>query len=132
MGRSSYRQKVSGWRNRLAPEDSQTATCFSSLSSCSIEKVELRFEFGAQELSNDVFNGIVRRRENRLWYMANQTDGTAKPKITTIQTDGIRMPLPFEQVFSSSPLLSTIRAGLSLFKGVQITVDATLQHHNPL
>ena len=48
----------------------------SSLNSCSIVKVELRFEFGSQELSNDVFNAFVRRRKNRLWYMANQTDGT--------------------------------------------------------
>ena len=51
-------------------------TYSSSLNSGSIVKVRLLFEFGAQELSNDVFTSIVRRRENRLWYMANQTDGT--------------------------------------------------------
>ena len=53
-------------------------TYSSSLNSGSIVKVELRFEFGAQELVNDVFVAIVRRRENRLWYMANQTDGTQR------------------------------------------------------
>ena len=50
-------------------------TYSSSLNSGSIGNVRLRFEFGGQELSNGVFESIVRRRENRLWYMANQTDG---------------------------------------------------------
>ena len=52
-------------------------TCCSSLNSGSILKVRLRFEFGGQELPNDVCNFIVRRRENRLWYMVNQTDGSS-------------------------------------------------------
>ena len=50
-------------------------TYSSSLNSHSNVKVGLRLEFGGQELSNDVFNCNVRRREYRLWYMANQTDG---------------------------------------------------------
>ena len=62
-------------------------TYSSSLSSGSIVKVELRFEFGAQELSNDVFESIVRRRENRLWYMANQTDGTFRCPIIILFLD---------------------------------------------
>ena len=54
-------------------------TCLSSLNSCSIVNVGLRLEFWAQELSNDVFISIVRRRENRRPDMTNQTDGKAQP-----------------------------------------------------
>ena len=68
--------KIPDQRNRLRHKIARTMTYSSSLYSCSTVKFRLRFEFHALELSNDVFNFIVRRRSNRLWYMANQTDGT--------------------------------------------------------
>ena len=53
-------------------------TCSSSLNSGSIVKFELLLEFWAQLLCNDVLIAIVRRLESSQWYMANQTDGTAR------------------------------------------------------
>ena len=51
-------------------------TYCSSLNSYSIVKFRLHLKFWAQERSNGVLISIVRRRENRLQYMANQTDGS--------------------------------------------------------
>ena len=79
MGPSSYWPKTPDWRNRFAPEYVQTMTYCSSLNSSSIVTVGLLFGFWAQDHSNGVFKSIVRRREDRLWYMANQTDSISRP-----------------------------------------------------
>ena len=66
--------KISGWRDRFVPDYAQTMTCSILVNSCSIVKVGLLFGFWDQELSNDVFDCIVRRLENLQLDMANQID----------------------------------------------------------
>ena len=64
----------------------------SSLNSGSIVNVGPRLEFWAQELSNDVFNCIVRRLENRRPDMANQTDGMSSiVRSSTCSTEPCRI-----------------------------------------
>ena len=59
--RASYQRVLSSGWHRFSPEFTETMTIHSSLNSSSIQTIQLRFEYWAQELSNDSFITIVRR-----------------------------------------------------------------------
>ena len=86
VGPSSYWQELHGKQGRFASEYAQTMTCSSSLISGPIAKVGLLLDFWYQWLSTVAVIAVLKRRENRAWYMANQTDG-APTKFESLSLD---------------------------------------------